>query len=277
VIVHLNGRWLEHEAAAIPITDRGFLTGDGVFETARLHRGAYFRLDRHIDRLRTSGALMRIAVPEPGALTAIADGLAARNAFREGSLRITITRGAGERAGTLLGTLAPIADDWQAKADRGWHVVTAAVRRPPVSSVPADIKGIGRPYALLARLEADAAGADDALLLNHEGFITEGPTWNVFWRHGRTLATPGLPLGVLGGITRAVVMDAAASLGYDVVEVAHTPAVLATADEVFATMSSVGVVPIRRLDGRDLPGEHTAAHDLQRAYWHTVARECARE
>lgn len=277
MIVHLNGRWLDEADATIPIHDRGFLTGDGVFETARLHRGAFFRLSHHLERLRASAALLHIPIPTPDTLADIAAGLVQRNALVEGSLRITVTRGAGERAGTLLGTLAPLAADWQARADRGWDIITARVRRPPVSSVPAELKGIGRPYALLARLEAEAAGADDALLLNHEGFLTEGPTWNVFWRHGRTLCTPALSVGVLGGITRSVIAAAAADLGYAVLEDAWTPAALPRADEIFATMSSVGVVSINSLDGRPLPDGREAARALQRDYWQRVGRECGEE
>jgi branched-chain amino acid aminotransferase len=277
MIAYLDGRWVDADTACIPIADRGFLLGDGVFETARLHRGHFYRFDDHLGRLRTSGALLRIPIPPDAALTEIARELVRRNDLTEGSLRITLTRGAGARAGTLLATLAPIAADWQAKAERGWRVITAATRRPPVSAVPAELKGIGRPYALLARLEAEDAGVDDALLLSHDGFITEGPTWNVFWRHDNRICTPALSVGVLGGITRATVLDAAAARGYEVAEGAWTPAALATADEIFATMSSVGIVSVRQMDGRALPSASPAAETLQRDYWARVAEAGAGE
>lgn len=277
MIVHLNGRWLDEADAAIPISDRGFLYGEAVFESARLFRGAYFRLGEHLARLRASALVMGFDVPDAALLSDIAGELVRHNALADGSLRITVSRGAGDRPGLLLATLAPIAADWQARATRGWSVVTSSVRRPSVSAVPAQLKGIGRPWAVLARNEARSRGADDALLLSPDGFITEGPTWNVFWRRGSTLFTPGLAAGVLGGITRAAVLELAPRRGLRIEEVMATHAELATAAEIFATMSSVGIVSFNRLDGRPLRPTRAAARALQRDYWRLVGRECGGE
>jgi branched-chain amino acid aminotransferase len=283
MIAFLNGRWLDQTEACVPATDRGFLFGDGVFETARLRNGRYFRLPDHLARLRRSAAILSLPDPDEHALAAIAAGIARRNGLSEGSLRITLTRATADGAaaarsasqaaaggpdgldnfGTVLVTLAAIPADAEARAERGWRIVTAQTRRPAVQSVPAELKGIGRPYALLARHEATHAGADGALLLTGDGFVTEGPTWNVFWRHGRRLRTPALEIGVLGGITRAVIADIAPSLGYTVEQGAWPLDDLSDADEIFATMSSVGIVPFLSLDGRALP-----------AYWGVVDREC---
>jgi branched-chain amino acid aminotransferase len=282
MIVHLDGAFIDAADAAIPIADRGFLYGDGIFETARLHRGRYFRLGDHLERLRSSAAVMRMPEPDPEHLAGIAATLADRNGLDEGSLRITLTRAAdtrpgGPRFGTVLVTLTPVAAGWQDLADRGWSIITARTRRPAVDSVPAQLKGLGRPYALLARLEAQHAGADDALLLNSDGFVAEGPTWNVFWVRDGRIRTPQLDLGVLGGITRTVLFEAAADLGHEVEEGAWERAELEGAEEIFASMSSVGVVSVISLDGRALRGTRATAYALGARYRHIVARECGGE
>src|SRR5690606_17653202 len=154
---------------------------------------------------------------------------------------------------TLFATLQPPDAEWNQRALRGWTLVTTQTRRPSTNAVPAQLKTLGRPYALLARLEAHAAGADDALLLTDQGFVCEGPAWNVFWRTGETLYTPALELGVLAGVTRAVLLEIAPPLGYAVRTGPFPRSDLDAADEIFATMTSVGIVSIRALDGRSLP------------------------
>ena len=128
MIVYLNGDWLESDNAKIAIDDRGFLLADGVFETARLTGGRYFRLDHHLDRLAESARQLRLPMPDYALLEEIARAIAMKNDLRDGSLRITITRGRGGRgldtrgAGppTILATIAPVAPDWREKAARGW-------------------------------------------------------------------------------------------------------------------------------------------------------------
>src|SRR5690606_32764075 len=139
------------------------------------------------------------------------------------------------------------------------------------------LKALGRPYALLARFEARAAGADDALLLTDQGFVCEGPAWNVFWRVGNTLFTPALDLGVLAGVTRTMLLQIAPTLGVDVDSGHVQRADLDSADEVLATMTSVGIVGIRARDGRVLPAATPAADRLRSAYWDAVLREAGAE
>jgi branched-chain amino acid aminotransferase len=279
-VVYLNGDWIDRAAARISIDDRGFLFGDGVFETGRLHRGRYFRLEQHLRRLAGSADIMGLESPPVSDLISIAEQLAERNRLAEASLRFTITRGTGGRGlskrgagpNSLLATLAPIADDWEARAQRGWTLRTASFRRPSVSSVPAELKGLGRAYALLAHFEAEDAGFDDSLMLSADGFIAEGPTWNIFWRVGSTIFTPALSAGILEGVTRSILINLAAQLGYAVEEVLWGRDRLDRIDELFATMTSNGVVPIRRLDSTMLTATEAAAR-LQAAYWQQVRAE----
>lgn len=276
MIVWLDGRWLDAEDATLSIRDRGFLMADGVYETGRLFDGGYFRLGAHLERLERSGAILGIPIPPAAELTAIAYELAHRNAISDGSLRIVVTRGTGTRTTVLL-TLEPVAADWRDRAARGWTLVTARTRRPPADSVPAGLKTLGRPYALLARREAAAAGADDALLLSADGHVAEGTAWNLFWRSGDTLCTPSLDVGILDGITRATLLELAPAHGLVLSEGRWPRAALDHADELFATMSSLGVVTIRQLDDRSLDPESPAAATLADAYWRTVAREAAED
>ena len=279
MIVYLNGAWLPQENACIPVTDRGFLFSDGVFETARLQGGKFFRLQQHLDRFQQSARALELAAPPSDELALLAREAAERNRLAEGSLRITLTRGSGG-AGfktrgasrpTLLITASAMAPDWEARAAQGWSLVTANTLRPSPDSVPAQLKALGRVYAILASLEAERAGADDALLLTADRKIAEGPTWNFFWRQGRMLRTASLAGGILEGVTRSIIIEIARSAGYQVEEGLWPRAELDSAEEAFATMTSLGVVPIRTIDGRPLATD--CAPQFQRRYWDMVGAE----
>jgi branched-chain amino acid aminotransferase len=272
--VYLNGCWIDEAEATIPADDAGFLQGDAVFETGRLVPGGYFRLDRHLERLAASAAGIDLPLPTPDALRRIVRGLAERNEFREATLRITVTRG-GRAGPGLLATLTPLPPDWRERAARGWRIVTADVRHPPPSALP-PVKTPGRPHGLVARAQARRAGADDALLLTPADQVVEGPSWNVFWREDDTLYTPAPETGLLQGITRAAVLELAAAQGFEVRQGLFPRARLDAAQELFATMTSFGIVPIASLDGRDLPpAARRAATQLQAAYWSLVEAEAA--
>src|SRR5690606_10794742 len=129
--------------------------------------------------LATSAATLRIPLPPRDELAFAAHELARGSGFADATLRITITRAddaARARPGTVLVTLHPIAADWRERAARGWSLITASTTRPPTSSIPAHLKSPGRPYATIARFESTDAGADDALLLDVNGDVCEGPT-----------------------------------------------------------------------------------------------------
>lgn len=275
MVVYLNGRWIDAEQATISADDRGLLYADGVFETARLFDGGYFRFAAHYRRFAAGAAALRLPVPDEARLRGIADEVAIRNGLSEGTFRVTLTR--GREAGgepTLLATLRPMATDWREQAARGWRLVTARIRHPSAAAIPPHIKSLGRLHGLLARFEAADARADDALLLTPDGLVCEGPTWNVFWRVGETLFTPSLDAGVLDGVTRATVLELARAEGMHVIEGTWPRAALDDADEIFATMSSLGCVRVRGLDNRALdPAAATAASVLSQLYWDAVARE----
>ena len=273
MIVYCAGEFRRQERAVIPIDDPGFLFGDGVFETALLHEGGFLRLRQHLERFAASAALMRIPAPPLDNVDAIIRAVVQHNQLRDANIRITLTRGTD--APLLLVTARPIDQMRLQKARAGWHIVTARTRRPAVTAIPAQLKALGRTYALLARHEAAEAGADDALLLNDEDHVCEGPTWNIFWRSGQTLFTPALDAGVLAGVTRSLILELAPEAGLAVREGLFLRDELDGADEIFASMTSAGVVPIRSIDGRALPTATPTASSLQLAYTERLRAETA--
>lgn len=290
MIAYVDGAWVDAADAVVPITDRGFLLGDSVYDTCRVFDGRYFRFDEHAERLRASGKILRIDVPPVSSLREMADELLSRNraasdaagaAIDHAVLRLTVTRGSGGAGlGTrgagpvrVVATLRRLPADWRERSRTGWSVVTASTRHPDRDVIPPGLKGPGRAFSLLARIEAEDAGCDDALLLSSEGHITEGTTWNVFWRVGETLRTPAAAEGLLPGVTRAIVLEIARQDGFIIEEGAWPRSELDGADEAFATMTSLGLVPVRSLDGREFPGTGIAVDRLAPRYWERVRGE----
>lgn len=280
-IARVDGQWVDMERAAIPIHDRGFLLGDGVYDTCRLFERRWFRFEEHAARLHASADILALDAPAIHELRRLADGLVERNPeVVHGTLRMTLTRGSGGR-GLLAGageprlvmTLQPLPSDWEAKARRGWTCMTARVRHPPPTVVPPALKGQGRVFSLLAALEAERAGCDQALLLSTDGHVTEGATWNVFWRRGDILRTPAEATGLLAGVTRGLVMELAPLAGLSVETGAWERAELDAAEEVFATMTSLGMVPVLSLDGRALEAPGRAVERITPLYWERVREE----
>lgn len=284
MIVYLNGCYLEAADARVPVTDRGFLYGDALYENIRVYRGGFFRFGEHYRRLTEGAAALQIAPPSAELLRGVAGELALRNGTFDGALRVTLTRGPGggglstRGAGppTVLVTLASVEPERMRRAEEGWAVIVARARRAP-SALPGSIKSANRLDAILAKLEAEATGADEAILLSVDGRVAEGTTCNVFWRSGEVLCTPSLDVGILPGVTRGVVLEIAVRRSWRVREARFPLEALKSAPEIFLTMTSVGPVHVRSLDGRAIParaGELFAR--LRKEYWMLVEQE-ARE
>lgn len=273
MIAYRDGEWVEHSEVRVHVDDPGFLVGDGVFESVRLHRGRYFRLRAHLERLRASAEILDLTLPPAAELEGICHEIADRNALEDASTRLVVTRGRAGAGASVLGTARAIAGDWRARAERGWRLITARTRHPAPDVLPPPLKSLGRVHSVIARLEARRAGVDDALLLSHDGAVAEGPTWNVFLRCDGRVVTPPVDVGVLPGVTRAAVLELAATSGARIREARVGRDALGSCDAAFATMSSLGVVPILELDGRALEGSTELAAPLQTAYWDLVREE----
>lgn len=254
VFVHLNGRLVPVEEACISPFDRGFLRGDGMFETLRAYGGRFFCLDEHLARLANSCRIARIPLPDdlPDRMRAVLDA----NALSDASVRVTVTRGVGG-AGvsargsgppTVLVTAAPVAVPRETY-ERGLAVATAARRRIAPDALEPSMKTTNYLVNVLARIEAEEAGADDALFLDDAGHVVETTQANVFAVFGDRLVTPPLATGCLAGVTRAVVLRLAPDAGLAPQETPLSLADARAADELLLTGSVTEVAPIVRLDG----------------------------
>lgn len=260
-IVHLDGALVRASEARISPFDRGFLRGDGVFETFRAYTGIPFGLDEHLARLANSCRLTRI--PMPNDLAHRVQQVLRANALEEtdAAVRITITRGPGgpgvspRGAGppTVLVTAAPVTVPVETYT-RGIQLMTARRLRISPEALEPAMKTTNYLVNVLARLEAEDAGADDALFLDAEGIAVETTQANLFAVFGHRLRTPPLESGCLAGVTRAAVIRLAREAGLAVDEAPLTPEALREADEVFVTGSVSEVVPVVGLDGTKLGG-----------------------
>jgi len=216
----IDGRTVPAEAATVPVLDHGLLYGDGVFEGLRAYGGRPFYLDAHLDRLDASARALRLAWPRPRAeIAAACTAMSAR--LGDGYLRLVFTRGTGDLGldpascpnprAILVG--GPIRVTSAETLERGARLVTSSVRRPPPDVLDGRIKSLNYLPAVLARLQARAAGADEALMLNARGCIAEGTADNVLCVRGGVLESPPVGDGGLDGITRAVILRLAAADG----------------------------------------------------------------
>lgn len=276
-----NGEFVPEQEAGVSPLDRGFLYGDGVFETLRCYGGKFFRLPQHVERMRAG--LERLGIAAPSWLEGAADivrELVARNGVVGGVARIVVTRGVGEFG--LLGKQATdplmIAACWNqpppaaARYERGINCVIAHQRLVAT----AGIKSLNYLPQVLARREADAAGADDAIMLNSHAHVAEATAANIFLVLRHELITPSLEGEVLPGITRAAVLELAHAEKLPVVERVVHGTELVHAEEIFLTSSVGEVTPVTRLSGHLVkvgqPGPIT--RDLMRAFAALVKREC---
>ena len=269
MIVFLNGKFVPEEQALVSVFDRAFLYGDGLFETMRVVNGKPFRWWDHMERLRKGGDFLGIKIPFGcKSLEKFAAELIAQNKMPDALMRLTVSRGIGPRGyspkgadkPTLVMTMHPAPN----KPALPWKLHIAS-QRLPASDKLAQFKTANKLAQVLARAEADAAGADEALLLNTDGHVVEGASSNLFWIEGKTVCTPPLTDGLLAGVTRAVTMEICQSLSLSLAERAVTPEQLRRADGVFLTLSSIGVAEATALDGSPLATSPIAA-DIHRAY-----------
>ena len=260
LIVNVNGTLTHRDQAAVNPFDSAVQGGDAVWEGLRLYGGKIFRLDEHLARLRASArALAFDRIPSDEEITEQLRRTLAANGMRDGvHIRLTLTRGVKvtsgmdprlNQAGPTLIVLAEFKDPVYDAT--GITLITASVRRPAPDCLDPKIHHNNLLPSILAKIEANVAGADDAVVLDHRGFIAETNATHLFWVTGGTLATP-TTVSCPEGITRAVVLDLAAAAGIPAVVGDYTLPQLYTADEAFVTGTMGGLVPVLRVDGRTI-------------------------
>jgi branched-chain amino acid aminotransferase len=280
--VYCQGRIVAEDEARISALDAGLLYGDGIYETVRVYGGRVFALARHLARLGRSAARVGLRLPSREDVAAAVAETIAANRLESAIVRVTITRGRLARRLDLSSagpaTIVVVADPYDVSADaerrRGIRVAYSKYVR--LSQYPlAGVKSTNYQVSLLARNEAREAGAVEVLLADETGAIVEAAAANVFAVAGAKLITPSLSRGILGGITREVVLEIARADGIDVVEDALAPARLEAADEVFLTGTTIQVAPVVRVGDRPMGGGvpgRTTLHLLDR-YVELVAAE----
>jgi aminodeoxychorismate lyase len=279
MIVFLNGRFLPESDAVISVFDRGFLYGDGLFETLRVVNGKPFRWREHIRRLQNGAEFLRIRSPFAGeSLRGFADELVRLNQMPDSLLRITLSRGPGVRGYSPSGADTPTvvmslhpAPPVQTEPP-GWHLVTSSFRLPANEPL-AQFKTCNKLPQILARSQADTAGVQEALLLNTDGFIVEASSSNLFWLEDGCVWTPPPAVGVLPGVTRSVIMEICAASSIPIQQIAIPPEKLPLSEGVFLSLSSAGVVEALTLDGTGL-ARSPLVKTLFNRYWDLVRHEC---
>ena len=262
--IWIDGRIVDAAEPVLTVFDRGFQLGDGIFETLRARGGRPTELAEHAARLRRSADGLGIPLAEDIESTlAVAieelltvEGLGATDG--DASIRVTVSRGAILGRGllppdehptpTVVVQAWPVPPTPPAHLEVGLHLVASAVRRDPENPL-VSLKTTSRADYVHARVEARSAGADDALFLTIDGYLSEATSANIFLVRGSRLATPSLSCAILPGTTRDWILRWAADAGLAPDEGLFTVRDLAESDEAFISSSVAGILPVTRYDG----------------------------
>ncbi|HME19326.1 MAG TPA: branched-chain-amino-acid transaminase [Nitrososphaerales archaeon] len=242
LLVYVNGSFVEKSKAVVSVFDHGLLYGDGVFEGIRAYNGIVFKLDEHIARLYESAKIIRLKLPVPPHEMAerVLETLR-KNRLRDAYIRLVVTRGPGDLGvdptlcsdPTLFIITEPMATVLGPREPKVVQLIVSTVRRDAVDATTHEIKSLNYLNSIMAKIEANSVGADDAILLDRRGFVSEASVTNLFIVKEGKVATPSSAAGILHGITRARVIKLCNDLGIDVQERDVTPFEVFTADEVF--------------------------------------------
>jgi branched-chain amino acid aminotransferase len=272
--VWIDGRVVDGSEARVSVSDHGLLYGDGVFEGIRIYGRRVFRLEDHLRRFAASAR--SIALELAGGIEAVREiVLETARAFGadEAYVRLIATRGEGgldidaTRCPTprLICIVDRIAIYPEEKRLAGVDLLTSSLRRPPADVLDPRVKSLNYLNNVMATLEAKQRGADEALMLNAAGSIAETAVTNIFAVRDGDLLTPPATDGALEGITRATVLEIAASLGIPTRVQSIGRFDLFAADEAFLTGSGAALVPVRSLDGRSIGGGARPVYEKIRA------------
>ena len=264
LIVYIDGVYYPKSQAKISVYDHGLLYGDGVFEGIRAYNGVVFKLKEHIDRLYRSAHSIMLQIPiTDEEMTHAVLGTLRRNKLNDAYIRLVVTRGVGDlgldprkcpKPSIIIITDAISLHSSEAK-EKGIATMISWVRRNSVDAATHEIKSLNYLNSVLAKIEANANGADEAICLDKNGFVSEGVGENLFIVKNGKILTPPSSTGALAGITAQVIVKLAAKLGYEVTETNITPFQLFTADEAFFTGTAAEIVPIREVNKRQIGNE----------------------
>lgn len=259
--IYLDGKFVDESEAKISVFDHGLLYGDGIFEGIRLYGGNVFRLEEHLERLEYSAKALLLKMP--WSRKEIADATletCRQNGLTDGYIRLVVTRGVGDLG--LSPWLCPVPSIFIIASKialypaehytTGLSIVTVATRRISSAALPPAVKSLNYLNNILAKIEARQAGALEAIMLNDQGYVAECTGDNIFIVHKGAIITPSASQGALKGITRSAIVDIAAELGIPLREADMTRYDVWNADECFLTGTAAEVIPVVKLDGREI-------------------------
>jgi branched-chain amino acid aminotransferase len=259
--IYLDGKFVPESEAKVSVFDHGLLYGDGIFEGIRFYNGRVFRLEEHHDRLWDSARSICLEIPiSREEMTEALLETIRRNGLREGYIRQIVTRGVGNlglnptqcKRPSVIIIATTISLYPKEVCERGLTVVTCATRRTGSAALNPAVKSLNYLNNVMARIEANLAGADEALMLNETGNVAECTADNCFIIKKGQIFTPPISAGALRGITRSVVFDVAAELGIKITETDVTRHDVFIADECFLTGTAAEVIPVVKADGRTI-------------------------
>ncbi len=260
LVVYIDGKFYPKSQAKVSVYDHGLLYGDGVFEGIRAYDNIVFKLKEHIERLYTcaSSIMLKVPITQRQMIEAVVRTLK-KNKLKDAYIRLVVTRGLGDlgldprkcpKATVIIITEPMIALHSKEKKEKGITAMVTWVKRDPVDSTSHEVKSLNYLNSILAKIESNIAGVDEAICLDKTGFVCEGVAENIFIVKDGKVITPPTSTGALRGITRNAVMELAAKLGYPVIERNLTPSELFTADEVFLTGTAAEITPVREVNKR---------------------------
>jgi len=274
-MIYLNNKLVQRNKAFISVFDHGFLYGDGIYETLRAYKGVVFKVDEHIERLFRSAYMINLDIQKTHEMVrkAVYETLKANNHY-EAVIRITISRGAGP-VGLDPGlcptpTFVIISNEFEEYPklyyNKGVKIAIVNTRRNFKGALDPQIKSLNFLNNILAKIEAKNRNVYEAIMLNYRGYIAEGTITNIFFIRDRTLCTPGIEVGILDGITRKIILDAAEELGIEVKEGRFRREEIYRAKEAFISNTTMEVLPVAQVDDAriGMPGIITKA--LHKAY-----------
>ena len=257
--IYIDGKFYSEANAKVSVFDHGLLYGDGIFEGIRFYNGRVFRLEEHLERLWDSARSICLQVPiSRREMTEAVLETIRQNDLRDGYIRLLVTRGIGNlglnpmqcKHPSVIIIAATIALYHESFYRKGLTIVTCATRRSNPAALNPAVKSLNYLNNVMARIEANLAGADEALMLNDAGNVAECTADNVFIVKRGQMFTPPTTAGALRGITRSIVFEIAAELGIKITETDITRHDVFIADECFLTGTAAEIIPVIKADGR---------------------------
>ncbi len=254
--IFLNKMLVPEPEAVVSVYDRGFLYGDGIYETMRAYNGVVFMIEKHLERLVRSATLIKLAVPETGFIFDAVLRTIEVNKLSDAYIRVTVSRGKGPigldpalcREPTFVVIAEPFREYPGHLYSNGVKLIIAQTRRNIVEALNPKIKSLNFLNNIFAKMEAKERAAYEAIMLNAEGLVAEGTVSNIFFVKDNVLCTPASEVGVLEGITRELALGLARKSGLRVREDRFYPADIFKADEVFFTNTTSEIMPVSQVE-----------------------------